>query len=186
MRYLIASLLVTALVAAPVRVYADEPDTTTGAVEYEAPKTIGGAMVGFGVSGEHKQGGVFASYFAGLNVTPERLRKRFPKSNLFLAGQQVDVASGGSGFGLKAVLQNRWSGVPELSTLLDVGFASDVATNADGEMVTGITVGGGLNYMTGDLLGFFIYGNGIDTGDAFDWWIALGIVAIDPTTLLGL
>lgn len=187
MRYLIvAGLLTAALVVAPVSVQAHEADSTVSVVVKEPPKTIGGAMIGFGISGDHENGGAFASYFAGLNVTPTRLRAWSPNSNLFLAGQQVSVASGGSGVGLKLVLQNQWDAVPSLSTLLDVGFASNVAEGADGDMGTGATVGGGLSYMTGDILGFYVYGNGVDTGDRFDWWLAFGIVAVDPTELLGL
>jgi len=139
--------------------------------------TVGGATVGYAMDGPD-DGRTFASYFAGVRV------KGSGPLNVFTVLQQINIEGGPTGTGGKLIAQNEWRGAKGLSTLLDVGFATNMAVKSDGSKTTGITFGGGLAFEAGDVLGFLLYGTAVDRGPDFSWAINVGIFAIDPLSLI--
>ncbi len=141
--------------------------------------TIAGAAIGYAVDGETEGNRSFATYFAGLKL------KSVGDGALYTVVQQLKFEGGATGTGAKIILQDP-IGATSFSLLLDVGFASGMATNSDGTTSPGLTVGGGLHWKAGDVLGVVLYGQGVDRGTDFSWMVNFGITGTKLLQKLGI
>lgn len=153
---------------------AHESDTTGGVV------TIGGMGLGFVVDASNEyEGAVTTQYFAGV-----RAKKFSETASLYAVYQHLGIEEsdvGGNGARFIYVEETFfWS---RLSTLVGVGFMSDVAENADSSRTTGITADGGFALSLGKTVDFIAYGYAVDMGQDFSFSLNAALSIRNPQDL---
>jgi hypothetical protein len=147
--------------------------------QWVGPTVIGGAGVGYGVSGpENAQ--TFVYQFAGVKV------KQLDAGAVYLCYQR-GFAQGSEvgGSGGKLVLADQWGHCPSFSWVFGLGFLDNLQPLQDETpLKAGLTFDAGLSYDASQWFDIGVYGSAWDRGGRADWFLSIFGVIKDPQRLI--
>lgn len=146
---------------------------------WHGPSIIGGAGVGYGVSGPETKG-TFVYQFAGVKL------KSLEAGAVYICYQRGFVqGTDVGGAGGKLVLTDQWTSCPGFTWVFGLGFLDNLQPLQDQTpLKAGLTFDGGLSYDASEWLDIGVYGSAWDRGGQADWFMSIFGVIKDPQKLI--
>ena len=127
----------------------------------DTTKTIAGFGIGHGVTGTQSHE-TFTFAFAGARLAT------LDEGVVYGVYQRGDVqGSEIGGHGASIIYAQPIQKLKSVWLMVDLGILNDIATNADGDLVPGLTIGAGLSWQATDKMNLDCYLKAWDTGPDF-------------------